>query len=358
MAVYRQMLVTLAVLCACAATVVGCDSSGAVTTTKSTEAADNLGLYRVSVEGKWGYIDNTGTIKIQPQFELALPFFEGLAVVGLNGKMGYIDTSGTLVIPMQYAMHSDFSDGLCLVMVQEGGNQTWGYIDKTGATVIQPTFDTANDFSEGLAGVAASLDTDSHGYIDKSGDLVITLPKDLRPEWSFEQGGFSEGRAIVQKLALDNSEAPGFRYGYVDTSGQVVIPPEFSQATDFSEGLAAVGVAENGVVKWGYIDKTGAWIVRPQYDKAGPFSEGLAGVALQESDSPETGGSISISGDRWGYIDKTGAVAIAPKYQVAWPFSGGLAWVENWAPAEDPADTERVSSAYIDMTGKVIWQGK
>lgn len=393
-----MIAVAAALLSTCSLFFAGCGSSGSAATSEG--GLSTSGLYPISVDDNWGYIDCTGTVKIQPQYESALPFTEGLAAVGLDGKFGYIDTSGTmvirpqfeqahpfsdgmaavgelsgdtylfgyidtsgtLVIPMQYQFAPDFSEGLCLVMGADAETEKWGYIDKTGTMAIEPTFDMADDFSEGLAGVAASDSTDPHGFIDKTGDLVVVLPDDLRPGIDFgaevtgRRGGFSEGLAIVEKLAFDDPEDPGFRYGYVDTSGKVVIQPAFSQATDFSEGLAAVAVTDTGVRKWGYIDKTGTWVIQPQYESAWPFAEGLASVALLV---PESNGDGTSTSDRdWGYIDQAGAVVIPLQYRVAFPFSGGVAWVEKWARVDSPAGVEQVSTAYVDRTGRVIWQGE
>jgi translation initiation factor 6 (eIF-6) len=41
------------------------------------------------------------------------------------------------------------------------------------------------------------------------------------------------------------------KYGFIDTKGNLVIPPVYDDAWHFSEGLARVEI--NG--KWGYIDK-------------------------------------------------------------------------------------------------------
>jgi WG containing repeat len=80
MTVHRLVTVAAAVLCVCALVIAGCGSSGA------------SGLHPVSVEGKWGYIDKTGAIKIQPQFDGARDFSDGLAMVSVAYKWGYIDT--------------------------------------------------------------------------------------------------------------------------------------------------------------------------------------------------------------------------------------------------------------------------
>src|ERR1041385_359923 len=64
-------------------------------TPASTAEAVNT-LYPVRVDGKWGYIDNTGQLVIQPQYALADEFSNGLAMVQsggqtASGKWGYIN---------------------------------------------------------------------------------------------------------------------------------------------------------------------------------------------------------------------------------------------------------------------------
>jgi hypothetical protein len=68
---------------------------------------DNEGLAAVYIgkpfEGKWGYIDKSGKMVIEPQFENALFFSGGLAHVSpltgeeIRGMWGYIDKSGQFV---------------------------------------------------------------------------------------------------------------------------------------------------------------------------------------------------------------------------------------------------------------------
>lgn len=392
MTVHRPMVV-VALLFACALIVASCGSSGATVATESTESTAP-GLYPVSLDGRWGYIDGTGTIVIEPQFDLALDFTEGLAAVTLEGKWGYIDTSGTMliqpqfdraqpfseglgavhtysysdgqplnywgfvdrtgdvVIPMEYGLFNcAFSEGRCPVMLGDGGTMPpWGYIDKTGTVVIGPQFDTAQNFSEGLAAVSGGDNTSPHGFIDANGDWVIELPPDLM--LGRMSSGFSEGLAIVHGLPSFESDVnPVIPEGYIDKTGAVVIQPQFECATDFSEGLAAVRVAENGALKWGFIDTTGAIVIQPKYDQAGLFTEGLAAVGTLPTD--RRGDGVFIGDCRWGYIDKTGTVIIELQdNQVAYPFCGGMARVETWTEKSGAP----ISIAYIDSAGMVIWE--
>ena len=109
---------------------------------------------------------------------------------------------------------------------------------------------------------------------------------------------------------------------------KMVIPCQFEDARDFSEGLAAVKL--NG--KWGYINKTGEIIIPCQFDYARDFSEGLASVELN---------------DKCGYIDKSGKVAIPYDFVEAYSFSEGLAFVKS-------SDKR----GYIDKSGKEVMSYK
>ena len=66
----------------------------------------------------------TGTIVINPQFDWAERFNDGLAHVRIGGKWGFIDKTGHYVINPQFDSAESFSDGLAAVRI---GNK-WGYI--------------------------------------------------------------------------------------------------------------------------------------------------------------------------------------------------------------------------------------
>jgi WG containing repeat len=68
------------------------------------------------------------------------------------------------------------------------------------------------------------------------------------------------------------------KYGFIDRNCQMVISAQYSEAFDFSEGLAAVKIGE----QWGYIDESGAVVIPPRFAGAWHFSDGLASVKLDE----------------------------------------------------------------------------
>jgi len=120
---------------------------------------------------KYGYAaESGGAIAIEPQFDDALAFSEGLAAVRVGdadtGRWGYIDTQGRWVIEPQFAYASYFSEGLAAVAVDDYFEGKLGYIDRTGKWVIPPRFEYASPFREGRARV--KLDGE-HVDVDRSG---------------------------------------------------------------------------------------------------------------------------------------------------------------------------------------------
>ena len=286
--------------------------------------------HRTSGPVRYGYIDKTGTLVIEPRFDSAGWFSEGLAAVETQGKWGFVDVRGRWGIEPQFEKANEFSEGLAPVRL--GG--VWGFIDARGDHVIHPQFQEAYVFSEGLARVKVG---DRYGAVRPSGEYAI------EPRYDFV-GTFREGLAPV---------LVGERYGYINGAGQFVIDPSFMRAQDFSEGLAAVRVADTG--KWGYIDKSGAVVVKPAFGLAFPYSDGFAGVRVVrpgwgyrlqvrryviDTDGEivrnpffETAGSFSESlatievDGKIGYVDRTGAVVIEPQFDEGGPFREGYARV-------------------------------
>lgn len=97
--------------------------------------------------------------------------WRNLLPILVNGKWGFIDRSGKIVIEPKFdAFHywSHFREGDGLLVIQVGGK--WGYCDQTGAIKIAPRFDEAREFSDGLAAVKVG---DKWGFIDQTGRVVI-----------------------------------------------------------------------------------------------------------------------------------------------------------------------------------------
>jgi len=331
-------------------------------------------LLPVQRDFKWGYINQVGEIVIEPQFDSAEEFSDGLAFVRYANRekppkpgettpeliigAGFIDETGKVVLELESpaALGGDsFFEGLTKFWTGQSGQTLYGYIDKNGAVAIKPQFTYAYEFFEGLAAVCVD---EKCGFIDKTGAFVIA-PK-YRVAFPFSDGfavvGFDHDKVGFVNKSGDMVIEPQFgnfvgtmfkegfssvayasgKYGYVDAQGTLAIPMQFDQAQPFSEGLAAVSI--NG--KWGYIDKHGKFVIQPQFRGAGPFAEGLAPVNSEQSlmKTEQTGVGT-------GYIDKTGKLVIALS------FDGGMSFVNGIAKVYVDGKV-----GYIDKKGNYTWK--
>lgn len=139
--------------------------------------------------------------------------------------------------------------------------------------------------------------------------------------------GFHEELAKVRKDG---------KVGFINQTGEIVIPLKFVDATRFSEGLAATEI-ENG--KWGFIDRSGKIVIEAKFDWALRFSEGRALIQI---------------GQKWGFIDKTGTIVVPASYEHAWPFSEGLAAVQVLGLDPISRIKDSLMTGYVDRMGKLI----
>ena len=288
-------------------------------------------LFPVDVEGKYGYIDKTGQIVIEPKFNYAEDFSEGLAIFRIGddetGSFGYIDTTGKIVIKPRFKGAVSFSEGVAIADDGKGK----GVIDKSGKYIFRLKLKTgeAEGFSEGLAATSLGWKDnygDYYGFIDKKGKVII-------PGKYHRARNFSEGLAAVEEYG--KGQKRWGKSGYIDKKDQWAIAPQYFNAGDFKEGLAPVYPEKH---KCGYIDKKGSWVVQPFFETCRSFSEGLAAVKIN---------------NKFGYIDKKGEVIISPKFTNADGFSGGLAIVN--APGDDDFTFKL---GYINRSGNYVWGPK
>lgn len=226
-----------------------------------------------------------------------------------------------------------------LFAVTVNGKQ--GFINKIGKIVIEPEFlqcSYQSRFVDGLA-VICTKESDKAGFIDKTGNFVI--------EQKFSDArNFSEGLAAVYfgEYGLHR----GFdKAGFIDKTGKLIVEPIYDDVIDFSEGLAAV--RKNG--KSGFIDKLGKVVVPLQFDYAFSFADGLAAVFVN---------------GKYGFIDRTGKIVIEPQFIEAKSFSEGLATVKIGGVTKAPyrygtfQEIEAIGKietkyAFINKKGKIVY---
>jgi len=253
-----------------------------------------------------------------------------------SDRWGFISTSGKFTVPPQFSRVTEFNEGLALAQVE----QAWGVIDTQGKWQVSPHlhFGSVRAFCNGLAAVEES-DSELWGFINTDGTLVI------EPQYTWVSD-FSEGRAFVKDDEVNPAFAVEGSYDLIDRQGQQItqlnhydfdpMAPEWS----FSHGRLGVRGAPDpklvnaidiieGRIYWGFIDRSGHLAIPVQFKWVHPFSEGLAAVRTQDN--------------RVGFIDVSGKMTISARFDNASSFSQGLAAVEvehQWG--------------YINQTGEVV----
>ena len=327
----------------------GCGHS----TSKQTD--DSRPLFPVPVGAGWGFIDKRGDVVIAPRFEAEQPFSEGLAAVKHEGRWGYINRAGKEVIAFRYRSAQSFRGGVAIVDTGLPEHPV-GVIDPSGAWVTPPMFRSL-ETADGPNGMACGQKEAGAGssFYDRTGNLVLGPYSMAFP--------FADGRARVKSDGVDwiidtsGNFIPrqpvaleGIRFsegliairrdrklGYMDLNGNIVIEPRFDQAGEFQEGLAAV--AEEG--RWVFIDTSGARVAQfpPEVVFAEPLSNGVS-LVTASLDRPDR---------KLGFVGRNGEWAVKPIWDDANPFHDGLAYVGIW---------KNGTVAYIDQTGKRIWEGR
>lgn len=223
---------------------------------------------------EYGVIDTSGELVVDFRDLPIGPFVfrEGLVPVAPAGiaeyrEWGFMDANGELVIEPAYLMPQQsfagnttgpwegygFSGGLAAVgqWTDDRSVVEWYYIDRDNEKVLGP-YAYAYTFSEGLAQVR--LLDGRRVFIDTTGAVRFEIDTD-----SIDKAGyFRSGRVRVYTVDYENSTSPfGDRvYGFLDTTGEAVVPVGLEDARDYRGELARVAD--------GYIDRDGAYFWREE----------------------------------------------------------------------------------------------
>ncbi len=154
------------------------------------------------------------------------------------------------------------------------GDSKWGFIDEQGELILDATNDYVGNFSEETkrAVVYKTLPNKSGikpkskvNLIDLSGKKLLNFKEDLL---SIDYKNINKDKSFFQ---ITVGKTPTF---YFNKKGhQVFVNP--TKMRPFVEGLALYRSKEN---KWGFVDSTGTVLIKPRFKFARPFSDGLAMV--------------------------------------------------------------------------------
>lgn len=267
------------------------------------------------------------TVKIQiNRYDTDYQFYDGMLTVYNKdlGGYGFIDEQGTVRTKFVWYYPSirlghkpQFGGGYCLVAKRIDQVEYWYIIDKNGNV-------TAN-LGKGVNRVTPfNKDGYANIVIKEGGEFKVMVidgrgrevfphlsKKPVYPSlYPYILDPFYEGLAAFKDQSSGN-------WGFINSTGMVVIPAQYEFVDKFSEGLAAVRfkATNSQASKWGYIDRTGKTVIGPMFEKEpGGFSEGWAVVTKRN--------------DKQVLMDKTGAI-VSGEYNSITPFKQGRSIVDG-----------------------------
>ena len=236
------------------------------------------GQFIVEKNGKYGVVSEKGAVILPLKYSNINSNKNGYTVK-LNEKAGLFNSEGKEIIPISY--HWVYTDKIDdnIPIVAELNESKAGYINTKNEWVIPPTYLYAFAFQQGVARVKKGR---NYMYINLKGEPVIQ---------DFDN-------YVIQNYVIepsDNTYIIGVRkeckYMVYDLNGNLL--DTYDGFINNWSGNAIFGVKKGG--KWGYIDGYGKVIIPLEYEEVGNFSEGLAAVRKD---------------GKWGYINLKNEVVI------------------------------------------------
>lgn len=253
-------------------------------------------LYPFRETTLWGYRDNQGVVKIEPQFQYASKFMYGIAVVAKNESLGAVDKNGEVVIPYKYEFLQPLDTSEFL----------FGY--------------RAKYFGEYFIGVMSrdekvKIPAEYRHIRKHNNTYLVTITQD----------------SIIGKGPVGDIRTSKKFYGLIDSNGKFLIPCEYSYLEWINDSLIVV-IQGSARTSQALFNKKGEQLTGFEYMVFGDFIEGVAKARI---------------GDKFGFIHPSGKVAIPIHFDYCENFSGGYALIkqqEKWGA--------------INLGGKVVIEPK
>ncbi len=232
---------------------------------------------------------------------ISTPFYKALSKSG----WGVIDSTGKELIPFKYQKIKYFGnkEGHFFAVKENG---YWGVLNQKGEQVIPIIYDEVKYLKNDVKNLfLASFYHPQSGYVDNRGNVIANAQYiDAYPY----QGGF----ARVQHR--------NGKWMYLNSKGKAITSLKFQETRSFSENLAAVKIDD----LWGFIDTTGKIVIKPRFLSVSNFCEGKAVARIATKSYL---GGLFGHNSRTGYIDRNGQFIIKPKFSYCRSFSKNRAVV-------------------------------
>lgn len=173
------------------------------------------------------------------KLEKVFPVSEGFRGIRRDGKYGFVDERGRLRIANRYDGIGEFHEGLGAIKLLG----KWGFVDTRDQIVINPTYEAVKEYRNGLVIVKKNS---KEGIIDNQGKVVLGLQYD------------SILRQSNDSFRIMNKELKGL----ADAKGAILLEPRFTELTELPN--ERVIVSQGG--KFGLVTLHGLSVIPIIYD--------------------------------------------------------------------------------------------
>ena len=173
-------------------------------------------------KGKWGYVNEAGSVAIDYKYDEARNFDNGLAVVRKGENLGVINESAKEILPLKFNLIDKYNDNIFRVAtggkIKDGvlENEKYGFVDRNGYELLKPEYNEIGNFTNGIAYIRKGK---NYGYINDS--IRVIVPCEFNSIGSFNDDGF----VWVCKLSTF--------YGIYNSQGKVIVPVKYKSVGPF-----------------------------------------------------------------------------------------------------------------------------
>lgn len=250
--------------------------------------------------------------------------------VGEDTRYGYIDGTGKMVIEPNFIIAGDYSEGVAIVY----NGKTYQVINGKGKVIFQ-TEGGIQDFHNGLAAFSDPKADYKQGYINTKGKVVI------KPKYNFAGGFRTDQTAVVSQDE---------KYYEINNKGKILKSYKLStkyNVYDITNDGYIIITDPNTYLR-GVINLSGKVIVKPNYGEITYLGSGLFGVKKKESDY----NNFLLSIRPAALFNKNGKQLTSYKFYDLSEFQGG------YASATDSKTTYFISKTGKKVTSLPTAKGR
>lgn len=240
----------------------------------------------IYVNDSIGIIDTLGNIICEPYFKEVGYFSDNHAIATTHSGENYLlSCSGNMILlPSEYKNLGKYGNGL---IIYSSRPHLYGAIDTLGNVIIPSIYDFIFPFRQEITVIKKGLKL---GIVNNKGEIKIPL--------EYDGYNYSHEHFFLKKDSL---------FGYIDTTGKILIPFKYKEIRDYNKGQAIVS---NGN-KLGVIDTSGNTIIEFEYDR----------IFLKNNQYYLTKNKLH------GISDMSGSVIFQCKYSSLWETSDNYFYV-------------------------------